>query len=191
MFGTWRIRSLLERVTPSCSVVPSRWWRFLVKRWWFRRIFITPIDPELRVEGEERKVPFTYGPPLKDSNKKIEKEISEYGVRVTREIVAGWRGRLSTPLKRSRWRRKVIVGICAKKSKVIRSGYEVMRLWFTPALELIKERYPDMLDHNPPTWIADQPNLQWLKKITVLPYLFAPYLEGEWIRDPDNHLSPN
>jgi len=202
--NTHVVQSLFARVAPPVSVFPRRWWQFLVKKRWFRSVMSLP-DPVAISSGTERKLPFVLGPPLRESNKKIENDIKKAERIYTRSIVREWWGVWYfkndagfmvpiTPKVTKIEKRPVVKCRSQKNIKLLRGPPQWRRLWLQPVLELVEELFPELLCYTDPDWLVDQPGLTVhvpLVRRSLRPLSFFP--PGEFVplsKDGATWLSP-
>jgi len=169
LVSTYLVRRLLERVPPVVSTVPPRWWRFLRKRWWFRRIYVSGKAPNVDVQGLERVVPVVYGPPLRETDAEIEDTIAR-----CRGLIEGltgnlFRGRVVRPEKRKVSRGK-LTGNHGKAKRIGRERVSLKRLWDWTILDyVVKNGRCGSLWQSNFGWVDEQPGLVWTSSLDILP----------------------
>ncbi|QDB75009.1 MAG: RNA-dependent RNA polymerase [Phaeoacremonium minimum ourmia-like virus 3] len=172
------IQEIFSRLPPALSLIPRRWWQFLVKKRWFRDC-LSMSDPLTVSSGVERKLPFVLGPPLIESSPAIEKEIARLDRKVIRSCVGEWRGVMACPIsKKVRGRALPSRKNHSSNIRLARGRPEAKRLWLEPVLSYLQRNYFDkfLYDKNE-TWICDQPGLQFtipLIRSSIRPIHFAP-----------------
>jgi len=159
----------LLRVPPSPSEVPKRWFNFLKRKVWFRRLIFSEYIPPQK----ERKLPYVLGPSLVAVSSETEATLKWAEYQHARELCGTWRGRkvekdlpetfLKAPKKRV-WARLQI-----RRGKGVPDV-----LWYKPVLDAVKILAPHILtpDTNRKRWI-------------ITPHFFRPYLPGDWIKVGD------
>jgi hypothetical protein len=158
LLNTYQVQCIFSRVDPPLSIIPRRWWQFLVKKRWFRNTFSLP-ERECEILGAERKLPLILGPPLKDSYPELEKNLKRLERKVTRYYVSVWRGRTCPPVEKKKRKVPPPKRSAYPNIRLSRGAPQWRRLWCEPVLELLKRRSPDLFEWSNPDWLADQPNL--------------------------------
>lgn len=159
-----RVRSILCRVPIPVSVVPKRWWNFLVKRWWFRRALIQG-EPEIVNHGyAERALPYVKGPIISRHfhSSEIELLVEKAEALVVEDFLDRVQGVEWCPPEReislSARRGEVVAGRCIRLSR----GTKVWkRLWLKPVLEGFRSVFGErsLDDDCSADWIDDQRGL--------------------------------
>jgi len=141
------VRAKIENRELPLSVVPRRWFGFLVKRWWFRRVLLR--DPPETKKASERVYPMAKGPLLKPEFSEIlEPELAELG-RACRSLwTDGERGKLFEPRKA----RLTQFRFCQRrdnrgKGLVVKRGPALsVRLWDAAVLDTVLGLNPNVLE---------------------------------------------
>jgi len=178
------VQQVFRRVFPPISLIPRRWWSFLIRKRWFRVSMQLP-DRQPDTVGTNRSLPMVYGYPLIDSNPTIERSIKRISRRYIREFVTGWRGVIVRPEEikvRKTKRQKTNENFSLRISR----GEKVWkRLWLEPVYEIISEQCPWLLDTSKNTWISDQPDIKPVQSYSLsFPFssdfsrFFAPFYSG-------------
>jgi len=84
----------MENKVLTLNSVPRRWYSFLVKRWWFRRLILR--HHEVEETGVERVIPMVKGPPIRREyqNAGVEAAITLLDEGFSEGYVKRWRGKL-------------------------------------------------------------------------------------------------
>lgn len=185
------ISGILSEREINPSLVPKRWWSFLVKRSWFRLRILEP--PEVvTISGEERVIERVLGPPLKEefaSRPGVADAIGDLEDEYARQFVRENEGRKVRPvqqalLPRVHDRRGADWLIYRKRRPVYK------RLWVKRVLDLILAQVPEALAfgtvYSPGLQDDLQPRLGLRIKLRYdLRGLFRPLVCGikEWLPD--------
>jgi len=166
-------RDVLSQHPIPVSVVPSRWWRLLIKRWWFRRILLHNCEgrvPTIAV-GRERKLPFTYGPLVKSEFvEEVDEAAAIFDSRVKRAWVEAEEGRVAMPMTKG-FRKQTLIGTRGKTIRMKRGVRRWVRLWLAPTLQWIKDAHGEVLeDENfEGEWAVDQSGLDVVMSWEAVP----------------------
>jgi len=133
------------RPSVSEGAIPERWWRYLVRRRYFRNLFVSPgpdSTPE-KVVVDPRVLPMTVGPPHHD-DELTSCLVSNLEEEQTRLHVATWRGVKSccpVPPRSPRVPEpRRVKGVFVRRVKTAPT-----RLWVTPVLDWFRKERPDLL----------------------------------------------
>nr|QZW16105.1 RNA-dependent RNA polymerase [Phomopsis vexans ourmia-like virus 1] len=185
------VQRLLAVERPGASLIPRRWFGFLRKKRFFRKILLLPADePALKscpgcchpACGIQRPpLPITYGPIILPEDEPFVRDLEE---EATSEYVERWRGvvvdnRARRVRVRDRSKRAVLPRV-----RVSRGPVSWARLWVAPVLERVKELWPELLVETDADWVDDVFGLtttrQWVFHSFGVP---APcQLEPGWLR---------
>jgi len=186
------VRRILCRVPLSVGEIDGKIWRFLIKRWWFRRAIMMEEqkngEPGTIISvGSERVLPFVKGPIVVPSlaSDGIESWIELEDRRCVQEFKTRWQGVLTVPADailtkkgRTYESRQDVPG---KSLRLIRGEKVWKRLWLAPTLEKFRREFGDeYLDDGCSTaWIDDQVRLTVDRPLT-----FAPIFSTSFIAPP-------
>lgn len=178
LLNTYQVQCIFSRTRPPLSIIPRRWWQFLVKKRWFRNVFSLP-EEIVEETGSERKLPLVLGPPLAESSDMLEAKIKKMARKVTRWAVNEWRGHLCAPVRKQVRKRPPPKRNACLNVRLSRGVPQWKRLWCEPVLELLKKTCPHVFEWGSPTWVIDQPDLTTvvpLKRSVMRPcaYPFGP-----------------
>nr|UYL95458.1 MAG: RNA-dependent RNA polymerase [Jinan Botou tick virus 1] len=178
LLNTYQVQCIFTRVNPPLSLIPRRWWQFLVKKRWFRNTFSIQ-ERDCEVTGSERKLPLILGPPLKESSGPVEAKLARLERYVTRKAVSMWRGHLCAPVEKKIRKVPLPKRNAYPNIRLSRGSPIWRRLWCEPVLRLLEARSPELFDYSNSDWISDQPNLTTfvpLKRSAIRPsaYNFGP-----------------
>jgi len=156
------VRMILANRPLAVSVVPKRWWHFLVRRSWFRGIIVS----ENRAPTEHRSLNYIEGPILKGTV--AEREAAEVGILALEKhqmkvVAASWRGKAFSPPSESmlKWSR-VPKKMEKRKDWVLRRGERKwVRMWIPEVLEIVESVCYELLSwDNTEVWADEQPGLR-------------------------------
>lgn len=144
----YRIKDIIQNRDIPVSVVPRRWWSFLVKRWWFRAAVVKcPVDVEHR--GDERVLPMVMGPLLADewAKEEVEEAVRDLEKAETEKLVHNWRGVMCIPNRRKlvSWSSQRSLPTVGKDRILVRKPYTLRRLWMKPVLDFLRRVTPECL----------------------------------------------
>lgn len=190
LLTTKKIRRLFERNRPAASEIPRRWRHFLLRKNWFRQGLVQGWkDWTVVTSGDDRSLPFEYGPPVKESKPVLEKRIKALENAFSKALCESWRGKCAEPLKRKMVpdRRRTYdedglpFGHKIHVPVVVKVGPpEWKRLWMKPVLERIKKSCPWILDDSPSEWVDEQPGLVTVRawEFSKPRYFYAPDIKS-------------